>query len=193
MKPVPGVMRVQIKKSKNVGRRGRAGGAGAGSGAGKVQADRVGSHMPAWGQPALLGLGAASSACRAVSGAAPIFPSHPPSRSARAQILFVINRPDVFKSPSSDTYVIFGEAKIEDLSAQAAGAAAEQFRSAGRGSGGSTRGQAAAAARGGRRPGGSLRPGAVCQHAARLRGGHGSSVVQGRAAGSAAHAGAWGG
>lgn len=34
----------------------------------------------------------------------------------------------MFKSPNSDTYVIFGEAKIEDLGAQAAGAAAEQFR-----------------------------------------------------------------
>eukprot|EP00501_MAST-03F_sp_TOSAG23-6_P001496 GSMAST32.ASY1.ANO1.1555.1 assembled CDS len=34
-------------------------------------------------------------------------------------ILFVIKKPDVFKSPASDTYVIFGEAKIEDLSAQA--------------------------------------------------------------------------
>ena len=45
-------------------------------------------------------------------------------------ILFVINKPDVYKSPSSDTYVIFGEAKIEDLGAQAAGAAAEQFRMA---------------------------------------------------------------
>ncbi|KIZ05824.1 Nascent polypeptide-associated complex subunit alpha-like protein 1 [Monoraphidium neglectum] len=33
-------------------------------------------------------------------------------------ILFVIQAPDVFKSPASDTYVIFGEAKIEDLSAQ---------------------------------------------------------------------------
>ncbi|WPT11867.1 hypothetical protein PSENEW3n2_00005367 [Picochlorum sp. SENEW3] len=43
-------------------------------------------------------------------------------------ILFVINRPDVFKSPSSDTYVIFGEAKIEDLGAQAQASAAEQFR-----------------------------------------------------------------
>lgn len=43
-------------------------------------------------------------------------------------ILFVISRPDVFKSPSSDTYIIFGEAKIEDLSAQAQSAAAEQFR-----------------------------------------------------------------
>eukprot|EP00640_Fibrocapsa_japonica_P005264 CAMPEP_0113938172 /NCGR_PEP_ID=MMETSP1339-20121228/4582_1 /TAXON_ID=94617 /ORGANISM="Fibrocapsa japonica" /LENGTH=201 /DNA_ID=CAMNT_0000941151 /DNA_START=156 /DNA_END=761 /DNA_ORIENTATION=+ /assembly_acc=CAM_ASM_000762 len=43
-------------------------------------------------------------------------------------ILFVISKPDVFKSPSSDTYIIFGEAKIEDLSAQAQSAAAEQFR-----------------------------------------------------------------
>lgn len=43
------------------------------------------------------------------------------------QILFVIQKPDVFKSPASDTYIIFGEAKIEDLSAQASQAAAEQF------------------------------------------------------------------
>merc|ERR1712166_1287197 len=43
-------------------------------------------------------------------------------------ILFVISKPDVFKSPASDTYVIFGEAKIEDLSVQAQSAAAEQFR-----------------------------------------------------------------
>ena len=34
------------------------------------------------------------------------------------QILFVIQNPDVLKSPASDTYIIFGEAKIEDLSAQ---------------------------------------------------------------------------
>lgn len=43
------------------------------------------------------------------------------------QILFVINKPDVFKSPASDTYIIFGEAKIEDLSAQAAAQQAEPF------------------------------------------------------------------
>ena len=43
-------------------------------------------------------------------------------------ILFVIAKPDVFKSPASDTYIIFGEAKIEDLSAQAQTAAAEQFK-----------------------------------------------------------------
>jgi nascent polypeptide-associated complex subunit alpha len=44
------------------------------------------------------------------------------------QILFVISNPDVYKSAASDTYVIFGEAKIEDLSAQAQASAAEQFR-----------------------------------------------------------------
>jgi nascent polypeptide-associated complex subunit alpha len=44
------------------------------------------------------------------------------------QILFVISKPDVFKSPNSDTYVIFGEAKIEDLSSQLQTQAAEQFK-----------------------------------------------------------------
>merc|ERR1711918_192624 len=39
-------------------------------------------------------------------------------------ILFVISKPDVHKSPTSDTYVVFGEAKIEDLSAQAQAQAA---------------------------------------------------------------------
>ena len=44
------------------------------------------------------------------------------------QILFFISKPDVFKSPNSDTYVIFGEAKIEDLSSQLQTQAAQQFR-----------------------------------------------------------------
>ncbi|KAK9503611.1 hypothetical protein O3M35_010135 [Rhynocoris fuscipes] len=43
-------------------------------------------------------------------------------------ILFVINKPDVFKNPASDTYIIFGETKIEDLSQQAQVAAAEKFK-----------------------------------------------------------------
>ncbi|KAL1132628.1 hypothetical protein AAG570_010580 [Ranatra chinensis] len=43
-------------------------------------------------------------------------------------ILFVINKPDVFKNPASDTYIIFGEAKIEDLGQQAQVAAAEKFK-----------------------------------------------------------------
>ncbi|CAI5497354.1 unnamed protein product [Closterium sp. Naga37s-1] len=40
--------------------------------------------------------------------------------------LFAISRPDVFMSPASNTYVIFGE--IEDLSAHVQSQAAEQFK-----------------------------------------------------------------
>ncbi|MFQ6667819.1 hypothetical protein Gotur_033713 [Gossypium turneri] len=43
-------------------------------------------------------------------------------------ILFVISNPDVFKSPASDTYIVFGEAKIEDLSSQLQTQAIEQFK-----------------------------------------------------------------
>ncbi|XP_067326532.1 uncharacterized protein [Anolis sagrei] len=43
-------------------------------------------------------------------------------------ILFVITKPDVFKSPASDIYIVFGEAKIEDLSQQVHKAAAEKFK-----------------------------------------------------------------
>merc|ERR1711939_916534 len=51
-------------------------------------------------------------------------------------ILFVIKEPDVFKTPSDNpkapaTYVVFGKAEIEDLSAQATSAAAEQFKAPG--------------------------------------------------------------
>mmetsp|Transcript_22838 Transcript_22838/g.35773 ORF Transcript_22838/g.35773 Transcript_22838/m.35773 type:complete len:194 (-) Transcript_22838:56-637(-) len=38
------------------------------------------------------------------------------------QVLFVITNPDVFKSPTADTYVIFGEAKTEDQNQMAAAA-----------------------------------------------------------------------
>ena len=57
-------------------------------------------------------------------------PPLPPGPRPAQQILFVISQPDGYKRPASDTYVIFGEAKIEDLSAQAAGAAAQQFSTA---------------------------------------------------------------
>ena len=45
-------------------------------------------------------------------------------------ILFVIAQPDVFKSPASETYIIFGEAKIEDMNAAQAAqnAAVEKFK-----------------------------------------------------------------
>jgi len=42
-------------------------------------------------------------------------------------ILFVISQPDVYKSPNSNTYIIFGEAKIEDLNSQAQASAAQQL------------------------------------------------------------------
>ncbi len=45
-------------------------------------------------------------------------------------ILFVISKPDVYKNPASDTYIIFGEAKIEDLSQQAQMEAAQKFKAA---------------------------------------------------------------
>lgn len=41
--------------------------------------------------------------------------------------MLVITRPDVFKAPSSDTYVIFGEAKMEDTTNSAAINAAKEF------------------------------------------------------------------
>ncbi|KAL2689703.1 GAL4 enhancer protein [[Neocosmospora] mangrovei] len=45
-------------------------------------------------------------------------------------ILFVINSPEVYKSPNSNTYIVFGEAKIEDVNAAAQQAAAQQLASA---------------------------------------------------------------
>jgi len=45
-------------------------------------------------------------------------------------MLFVINKPEVFKNTSGDTYVVFGEAKVEDLSQQAQMAAAKKFQDA---------------------------------------------------------------
>ncbi|KAF7889735.1 uncharacterized protein EAF02_002150 [Botrytis sinoallii] len=42
-------------------------------------------------------------------------------------ILFVINQPEVYKSPTSNTYIVFGEAKIEDLNSQAQASAAAQL------------------------------------------------------------------
>ena len=43
-------------------------------------------------------------------------------------VLFVIHKPDVYKNPNSDTYVVFGEAKSEDSSAMSQAAAAKQFQ-----------------------------------------------------------------
>lgn len=43
-------------------------------------------------------------------------------------VLFVIHKPDVFKSPNAETYVVFGEAKSEDSSSASQAAAAKQFQ-----------------------------------------------------------------
>ncbi|KAI9656636.1 MAG: GAL4 enhancer protein [Alyxoria varia] len=45
-------------------------------------------------------------------------------------ILLVISNPDVYKSTSSNTWIIFGEAKIEDLNSQAQANAAQQLAAA---------------------------------------------------------------
>lgn len=46
-------------------------------------------------------------------------------------MLIAIDRPDVFKSPTSETYIVFGEAKVEDTSKQnQAAAAAQQYSQA---------------------------------------------------------------
>jgi nascent polypeptide-associated complex subunit alpha len=42
--------------------------------------------------------------------------------------LFVIAKPDVYRVPNTETYIVFGEPKIEDMNANAAQKAAEQFK-----------------------------------------------------------------
>lgn len=43
-------------------------------------------------------------------------------------IIFVIDTPEVMKSPNSDTYIIFGEAKYEDANQMAASSEATKFK-----------------------------------------------------------------
>ncbi|KAK9491627.1 NAC domain-containing protein [Lipomyces doorenjongii] len=45
-------------------------------------------------------------------------------------ILFVISNPDVYRSASSGVYIVFGEAKIEDLSSSAQANIAQQLQAA---------------------------------------------------------------
>jgi nascent polypeptide-associated complex subunit alpha len=42
-------------------------------------------------------------------------------------VLFVVSSPEVVRSANGETYVIFGEAKVEDLGAQAQAAAAQRY------------------------------------------------------------------
>lgn len=75
MKPVPGIIRCTVKKSKNVSR--------------ACPRTPPGAHL----------LEPLAAARRPLTRRAP-------------QILFVISKPDVFKSPASDTYIIFGEVPL---------------------------------------------------------------------------------
>jgi len=43
-------------------------------------------------------------------------------------MLFVVSNADVYKSSNSDCYIVFGEAKVEDLNSQAQANAAQQFQ-----------------------------------------------------------------
>ena len=43
-------------------------------------------------------------------------------------ILLLITKPDVYKNPASDTFIVFGETKVEDSSEQVQMAAAVQFQ-----------------------------------------------------------------
>lgn len=61
-------------------------------------------------------------------------------------IIFVISKPDVYKSPASDTYIVFGEAKVEDLAQQAQLAAADKFKNLNQNAAVGAEAQAAAAA-----------------------------------------------
>nr|CAG8598202.1 1486_t:CDS:2 [Entrophospora candida] len=45
-------------------------------------------------------------------------------------MLFVVSNADVYKSSNSDCYIVFGEAKVEDLNSQAQANAAQQFQNA---------------------------------------------------------------
>ncbi|KAF7338402.1 Nascent polypeptide-associated complex subunit alpha [Mycena venus] len=46
-------------------------------------------------------------------------------------VLFVLSSPDVYKAPNSDCYIVFGEAKIEDMTSQAQLSAQQQYGGAG--------------------------------------------------------------
>ncbi|KAH6919025.1 nascent polypeptide-associated complex subunit alpha [Coprinopsis sp. MPI-PUGE-AT-0042] len=46
-------------------------------------------------------------------------------------VLFVLAHPDVYKSPNSDCYIVFGEAKIEDTNSAGQMSTAQQLASAG--------------------------------------------------------------
>lgn len=149
MKPVPGVSRVHIRKSKNVSgapqqaAEQQTAGQAAGRAlrrAGLRQRWCLPRHCRWWdgascrqdrprtAHPLAAPLAPAAppkscppSQCHASSVTRWPLPSLPFAPLLFRQVVFTIVAPDVFKSPNSDTYVIFGEAKVEDPMAQVRG------------------------------------------------------------------------
>jgi len=85
--------------------------------------DKIQSRSERKARKALLGLG-----LKKISGITRVTLRRPKN------FLFVIASPDVYKSPNSDTYIVFGEAKMEDMNAQAQLSAAQQLAASGAGS-----------------------------------------------------------
>jgi len=84
--------------------------------------DKIQSRSERKARKALLGLG-----LKKVPGITRVCLRRPKN------LLFVIANPEVFKSQNSDTYIVFGEAKMEDMNAQAQLSAAQQLAASGAG------------------------------------------------------------
>ncbi|KZT09466.1 nascent polypeptide-associated complex, alpha subunit [Laetiporus sulphureus 93-53] len=80
--------------------------------------DKIQSRSERKARKALLGLG-----LKRVPGITRVTLRRPKN------VLFVIATPDVYKSPNSDCYIVFGEAKVEDMNQQAQLSAAQQLAS----------------------------------------------------------------
>lgn len=82
--------------------------------------DKIQSRSERKARKALLGLG-----LKKVPGITRVTLRRPKN------VLFVLATPDVYKSPNSDCYIVFGEYKIEDMNSQAQLSAAQQLASGG--------------------------------------------------------------
>ncbi|KAF8162892.1 NAC domain-containing protein [Crassisporium funariophilum] len=82
--------------------------------------DKIQSRSERKARKALLGLG-----LKKVPGITRVTLRRPKN------VLFVLASPEVYKSPNSDCYIVFGEAKIEDMNSQAQLSAAQQLASGG--------------------------------------------------------------
>jgi len=84
--------------------------------------DKIQSRSERKARKALLGLG-----LKKISGITRVTLRRPKN------LLFVIASPDVFKSQNSDTYIVFGEAKMEDMNTQGHLGASQQVVGGGAG------------------------------------------------------------